>query len=223
MNPTTADPRPTRILEAAARLIAYYGYDKTTMEEIARAAGVSKGALYLVWPGKQALFDALLAREMQRLLADLRQRVEQDPLGGQIAALYRHTLLALRNNPLMSALYTHDARILGEFVHRQEIERYSSRLLLGKDAIRKMQAAGLLRSDLSAEAITYLFSVIALGFMSIGALLPAGEIPPLDEASGALTALVERGLAAPGGDSAAGKQASLSMIDWMVRQMDESA
>ena len=52
MSPTSVtrkrNERPTRILNTAGRLMTRYGYDKTTMDEIAREAGVSKGALYLV-------------------------------------------------------------------------------------------------------------------------------------------------------------------------------
>lgn len=44
--------RRGRLLDATARLVARYGYDKTSVEEIAREAGVSKGAVYLHWPSK---------------------------------------------------------------------------------------------------------------------------------------------------------------------------
>ena len=55
--------REQRILDAASRLIAHYGYDKTTVSDVAREAGVSKGAIYLHWKSKTALFEALLFRE----------------------------------------------------------------------------------------------------------------------------------------------------------------
>ncbi len=213
-----SDSRPTRILEAAARLIAHYGFDKTTMDDIAREAGVSKGALYLEWPGKEQLFEALLAHELKRLLLDYRERVELDPEGGQVANMYRHSLLALQANPLMRALYTRDSRVLGDFVRRQDVERYTRRLLLGAELVRQMQAAGLLRRDVSPEAMAYLFGVVALGFMSAGTLFPPDSAPPLEEVAEAITRLVQGGLATPGGDSAAGKQAMLKMFDLMLEQ-----
>ena len=58
--------REQRILDAAANLIAHYGYDKTTVDEIAREAGVSKGAIYLHFKSKEDLFEALLLREIGR-------------------------------------------------------------------------------------------------------------------------------------------------------------
>ncbi len=210
--------RPLHILKTASRLIAHYGYDKTTMEDIAREAGVSKGALYLVWSSKDELFDALLAYEMNRLLDDLQTRVSGDPQGGSISRLYQHTLLALRSNPLMCALYARDNRILGDFVRRQDVQRYTRRLVLGEDIVRQMQAVGLLRPEIRPQVIAYLFSVIALGFMSIGTIFPDSAAPGLDEVGEALAVMVHSGLEPAGGDNAVGKQAFDQMIQLMKQQ-----
>jgi len=57
MNPNSTSrkrsERPIRILNAAGRLVTRYGYDKTTMDEIAREAGVSKGACTLCGQAKK--------------------------------------------------------------------------------------------------------------------------------------------------------------------------
>jgi AcrR family transcriptional regulator len=218
--------RSLRILQAAARLIAHYGFDKTTMEDIAREAGVSKGALYLSWSSKDALFDALLAHEMARLLADLQARAEADPQGWTLAGLYRHTLLALQASPLIAALYTRDARVLGDFIHRQDTSRYTRRLMLGSDAVRSMQAAGLLRGDIRPEVMTYLFSIIALGFMSISALIPAADAPPAAEVSEAIARLVQSGLEGPAAreenSAAPTRQAMQGMLDLLKTQYNET-
>ena len=216
-----SNDRPTRILEAASRLIAHYGFDKTTMDDIAREAGVSKGALYLEWPGKEQLFHALLTYEMKRLLADFQQRMEQDPQGGRIANLYRHALLALQANPLMRALYTRDSRVLGDFVRRQDSQRYTGRFLLAEEEVRLMQAAGLLRADLRPEVITYLFSVIAVGFIYIGFILPDTAQIPLEDITTALADVIQRGLAGPGDDSAAGKRAMEKLGAFVRQQYDK--
>ena len=213
--------RAILILKAASRLIAHYGFDKTTMEDIAREAGVSKGALYLLWSSKDQLFEALLGYEMQRLLDDLQARVERDPQGGSISNLYRHTLIALRKNPLMCALYARDSRILGDFVHRQDVERYTRRLIMGEESVGQMQAAGLLRREVRPVVITYLFTIIALGFLSMGSIFPESEAPPMEEVGEALASLLRSGLEAPGGDTNAGKQAFVQMIDFMRKQYAE--
>jgi TetR/AcrR family acrAB operon transcriptional repressor len=215
------DSRSNRILEAASKLITHYGFDKTTMEEIAREAGVSKGALYLIWSSKDQLFEALLGHEMNRLLDDLKARVERDPQGGAISNQYRHTVIALRLNPLMCAQYARDSRILGDFVRRQDANRYSQRMILGAESVRQMQTAGLLRADIRPQVITYLLSVIALGFMSIGSVLPENEAPALEEVGEALAAMMQTGLESPAGNNAEGKQAFEQMIDLMKKQYGE--
>src|ERR1700716_4369581 len=93
--------REARLLDAAARLFARFGVDKTSIDEIAREAGVSKGAVYLHWPSKDALFEATLVREGLRLQANIRARIEADPAGGTLAAIYRHSIVALESNPLL--------------------------------------------------------------------------------------------------------------------------
>lgn len=45
-----------RLLEQGSKLFSAYGLKKTNVEEIAKAAGISKGAFYLFWSSKEALF-----------------------------------------------------------------------------------------------------------------------------------------------------------------------
>jgi TetR/AcrR family acrAB operon transcriptional repressor len=225
MNVTSAarkrTERSARILDTASHLITRYGYDKTTMDDIAREAGVSKGALYLVWSGKEELFDALLKHEMKRLLLDLWARIEADPIGGTLPALYGHTLLALQNNLLMSALYTRDGRVLGDFVHRQDSQRYTQRLLMSQEGIEQMQTAGLLRSDIRPEVMSYLFSIMALGFMSINTIVPADAAPSMTESVAAMSLMVQSGLVLPGGDNAVAKESTVKMLELMLQQYEK--
>jgi hypothetical protein len=158
---------------------------------------------------------------MQRPLDDLQARVDLDPQGGFISSQYRHTVLALRHNPLMCALYARDSRILGDFVRRQDVDRYTRRIMLGTESVQKMQAAGLLRGDLRPQVITYLFSLIALGLLSMGLIFPDTEAPPLEEVGAAIAALLQTGLEAPGGDNAQGKQTFSQMIAFMRQQYAE--
>jgi hypothetical protein len=148
---------------------------------------------------------------MKRLLDDLQERVEHDPQGGTISNQYRHTLITLRRNSLMCAL-----RMLGDFARRQDVGRYTRRMMMGADGVRQM-----LRGDIRPQVITYLFSIIVLGFMSIGSILPEVEAPALEEVGEALAAMMQAGLEAPGGNNAEGKQAFEQMIDLMKKQYGE--
>ncbi|MEA2863199.1 MAG: hypothetical protein QOC84_1155 [Bradyrhizobium sp.] len=52
-----------QILEGASRVFMDLGFDGASMGEIARAAGVSKGTLYVYFADKSRLFEAILEQE----------------------------------------------------------------------------------------------------------------------------------------------------------------
>jgi len=211
--PRRAD-REGRLLDAFARLVVRYGYDKTSVEDIAREAGVSKGAVYLHWRSKEALFDATLAREAQRQLDDLRARVDADPDGGTLGAIYLHGMLAVADNPLILALYTRDARTLGDYVRRQTPGRNRQRMIFGQEFVRRMQAADLMRADLDPEVTTYLMAVISFGLLSVRQLGDAVTSPSLEDTASALAGLIHRGFASgTHGSSDEGKQALRALLD----------
>ena len=58
--------RREQVLDAALRLITEHGYGATTMEAIARDAGLSKPVVYNAYPGRGPLLQALLEREEAR-------------------------------------------------------------------------------------------------------------------------------------------------------------
>ena len=56
--------RQTAILDAALAEFARHGFADARVEDIARRAAVSKGTVYLYYPTKQALFEALVRRDI---------------------------------------------------------------------------------------------------------------------------------------------------------------
>ncbi len=73
MTETTADPRANekrrRIVEAAWRLALKSGLRATTMEALAREAGIAKATLYAHFPDKDAVFDGVIAELLIELAA----------------------------------------------------------------------------------------------------------------------------------------------------------
>ncbi len=65
-----AGARPDEVLDAALALFARQGFAHTTVEQVARAAGLSKAAVYLYFPSKKALLAALVRRAVKPV-ADL--------------------------------------------------------------------------------------------------------------------------------------------------------
>lgn len=74
---TSSDKRET-IIDAAFDLFRHYGYRRTSMEDIARAAGVAKGTLYLYFASKEELFEAIARMLAARMLEAIREATACD-------------------------------------------------------------------------------------------------------------------------------------------------
>ena len=67
--PGEAVPPDDRVVDAALRCIARWGLAKTTVDDVAREAGVGRATLYRLFPGgREALLGAVVGREVARLL-----------------------------------------------------------------------------------------------------------------------------------------------------------
>jgi AcrR family transcriptional regulator len=63
--------RRPEVLDAALGLYLEHGYDGTSMQAVADRAGVTKPVVYACFAGKDELFRAVLAREEERILAEI--------------------------------------------------------------------------------------------------------------------------------------------------------
>jgi AcrR family transcriptional regulator len=68
--------RRPEVLDAALKLFLEGGYDGTSMQAVAERAGVTKPVVYACFPGKDELFRALLAREEERIMAEIQGAFE---------------------------------------------------------------------------------------------------------------------------------------------------
>ena len=62
--------RPGEILDAALKVFAEKGFAATRMEDIAQVAGVTKGTIYLYFPGKEEVFKTLAREVIGQALAN---------------------------------------------------------------------------------------------------------------------------------------------------------
>lgn len=74
-----ADPdKRGQILDGAIPVFSEKGFDAASMNDICRSAGVSKGTLYVYFENKEDLFDAVVARERERLFVGIEKLLEGD-------------------------------------------------------------------------------------------------------------------------------------------------
>ena len=66
---------PDRILDAAERSMRRLGIQRASMNDVAAAAGVSRGSVYFHFPDREALVRAVLARAAERFVKSSEQAV----------------------------------------------------------------------------------------------------------------------------------------------------
>ncbi len=64
-----------QIIEAAGIIFERYGFKKTTMDDIAFAAGKGKSSLYYYFKNKEEVFEAVVAHEAKQLIAEINKAI----------------------------------------------------------------------------------------------------------------------------------------------------
>ncbi len=95
------DPRRAAILGAAFGCFCQYGFRRTAMEDIARAAGLSRAALYLHFANKQDIYRSLLHNYYAQ--TDARIRAALQPAMAPEAAL--SAVFAAKAGPELEAMF----------------------------------------------------------------------------------------------------------------------
>ncbi len=75
---TSTDTKRDVILHSAWELIRHYGYAKTTIQDIAREAGIGKGTVYLYFRSKSEIMLALVDLTNERIIRDLEEIARRD-------------------------------------------------------------------------------------------------------------------------------------------------
>jgi AcrR family transcriptional regulator len=167
------EERADRILDAAAALILRWGYNKTTIDDIARMAGVAKGTIYLHWKTREDLFLALMEREYARLAQDIQQRIASDPNGGTLEGLIKHSMLATMKSPLMKAVLLGDTELIGEWIRREYASAtYAQQVAQPLALLEHYQSRGIVRDDIDVRRLVYMLDAITMGFLVINQYMP---------------------------------------------------
>lgn len=210
--PEQPDERTLRrecLLDAAAALLVRWGYRKTSLDDVAREAGVGKGTIYLHWKDKSDLFRAAIWRANRQVSEDLKQRIAADPEGGLPHRLWMHSMLAVLANPLVAAMIKGQSDLFQGLIGAFD-PKARQQLVGNADAyVIHLQKAGLIRADIPVPIITYLLASLKMGIISAPELVGQKNMPSLEQLAEALSDLLRRWLEPEHlpGDTSAGKQA----------------
>jgi TetR/AcrR family transcriptional regulator, mexJK operon transcriptional repressor len=185
-----------RILDVAEKLFLGHGFGATSIEAVATHAGISKRTFYHRFPGKEALFEAVVRRLIERWLPPLDATLLSSP---DLADGLRRTaeqMLRIALTPDALALHRlviHEAerfpglaRIMYELGAANGIERIASHL---EPRIR----SGELRAiDARFAAEQFIFSVVtAPQRRALGLGVPLSSAEVSAHASNAVTLFLE--------------------------------
>ncbi len=146
------EARRAAILDAAEQVLGTVGYRDMRMEQVAEAAELSKGTLYLYFDGKDALCAGIAERRMATIIPQLRARGDVAPDGLSALGLMSQAFFAkVREAPqtVRFAIDWFQAPTLDDA--SDDFLRYRQRvaevLKTMTDAIVRGQADGTIRSD----------------------------------------------------------------------------
>jgi AcrR family transcriptional regulator len=173
--------RPAEIVQAAMAVFAERGFAAARLDEIARRAGVSKGALYLYFETKEEIFRAVVDQAIAPNMQAVRAMVAAHP--GPLSDLLR--LVAARVGTLMETLPVGGVvkMVIGEAGNFPELARVWHDDLVAHilgamtEAIRAAQARGEVRPG---DPRVYALEVIAPMLVAViwrETFVPAGAQP----------------------------------------------
>jgi TetR/AcrR family fatty acid metabolism transcriptional regulator len=184
-----------RILKAAVKVFARSGFHATRVSEVAKAAGVADGTIYLYFKSKEELLVSLFEDRVGKLLAFMREELpKKADAPTRLRAVIDMQLGLLEGErdlaEVITVILRQSTRLMKEFA----APHFSAYL----DAIAKIitegQAAGAFRLDVSPHiAARAIFG--ALDGITLTWALGRAEQGALGRAAGQLTDVLLRGLA----------------------------
>jgi AcrR family transcriptional regulator len=152
MSPSRGDAaaRRAEILEAALRVFGQYGYRRTSVDDIAREAGIAKGTVYLSFASKEEVFQALAQHLSQQMLtgaeaASRRPGTTADKLAAMHAAWFGTYAETITRSPHAAELLDAKHRLSADLV-ADGVKRYHR---LVRDVLAEAAATG----ELNLEAV----------------------------------------------------------------------
>ncbi|MGH7439630.1 MAG: TetR/AcrR family transcriptional regulator [Polyangiaceae bacterium] len=183
-----------RILDAAVRVLARKGFHATRVSEVAKAAGVADGTIYLYFDSKDALLVSLFEDRVERLLAFLDAELPRAQTASEkLRRVIELQLGLLESERDLAEVLTVILRQSTKLMKEHAAPKFNAYIDVIARVVADGQASGELRSDVAPRlvaraifgALDGLAMTWALGRAKRGSLL---------RASGQLSQIIMRGL-----------------------------
>jgi AcrR family transcriptional regulator len=167
--PDVSDQRRHQIMDAALNVFSHLGFERASMDDIAKEAGVSKGALYLYYKSKDAIIAKLLQLFFDQALKQVKLLAAGE--GSVTEQLLAFTRVLTREMDRMAAMQPISLQFYAIAARhatiRQHLRAYfADYRALMEEVIQRGIAQGELRADISpaetAVTLTALLEGLAL-------------------------------------------------------------
>ncbi len=144
--------KQTEIINAAQELFQTFGFEKTTMTDIAKHLGISKASLYYYFTDKEGIIRMLAIQDQKQFIAEIQTIEEQASstheklviyAGKRIELLQKHLTLSSINLATSSSIRSVFSSIIIEF-RKKEIELVADIL---KNGIEKQEISEIVPEE----------------------------------------------------------------------------
>jgi TetR/AcrR family transcriptional regulator, cholesterol catabolism regulator len=157
-----ASPRRAEICRTAAQIMLQRGYDATSVNDIARALGMTKAGLYHYIRGKEALLFEIISFGLDQVRDEVVRPVQalRDPEARLRQLVARHALIITRGHGAVAHL-TDEVRALPPPMRKKINQRMRAYFDLVRSMLAELKAAGRLRNvDLTVAAFGIIGTII---------------------------------------------------------------
>ena len=176
------EARPGELLDAALDLFVEKGYAATKVDEVAARAGVSKGTLFLYFPSKEELFQAVVRENIAGRFSDWNTELEQ--FQGTTVEMLRYCYTTWWQHIGATRASGLTKLMLSEAGNFPEITQFYQREVIqpGQQLIRRILQRGMDRGEFCTLNLDYAIYAVQAPMIflllwkhSIGACMPDAQ------------------------------------------------
>jgi AcrR family transcriptional regulator len=143
------------IMQAAVKLFSEKGFEKTSIEELARAAGIGKGTIYSYFQTKSDILHAFCEDEMVCLHQELTDNADKEiPLLQQMVRIYMSEFRHITENREFGRLFMQETAFPREVDLERHLENEDNYFKLLFPLLEKARERAELRKDIDLLYIT---------------------------------------------------------------------
>ncbi|MEU6037652.1 helix-turn-helix domain-containing protein [Actinomadura sp. NPDC047616] len=162
------DETRAQILDAAYEQFCRMGVQRSTMEDVARRAGVSRITVYRRFATKNALVEHVVRREFRRYFDQFLRDIQQaETAADRVVLGFVSSLRAIRSNPLIGGLIATEPDLLVPSMINDGGRTLATVRQFVAGQLRQEQRAGNVSSDLDADLVAEMMVRISASFLGI--------------------------------------------------------